>query len=89
MLEQTFKGVALAVAVSFLLPGCAHYSKSARQQRAYLKYVQKQSGVRRKMQAKVKKPRMPKQMGVSEAHITTQVYNGPQSVTSDQQSTGQ
>ena len=89
MLERIIKGVTIVLMSCLLLPGCAHYSKSARQQRAYEKYVRKQSGIRHRQQAKIKRPRMPRTMGPSEARITTEVYSDPQSVSSNPSPSGE
>jgi uncharacterized lipoprotein len=62
------------------LTGCSSFSKSNRQQRAYQKYVQKQSGARAKQQTlfrKSDKPQMPAQ-GVSEPVESTST--GPEAV---------
>jgi heat shock protein HslJ len=89
MLERILKGLTIVLISGLFLPGCAHYSKSARQQRAYEKYVRKQSGIQHRQQAKYKKVRMPRTMGPSEAKITAEAYSGPQSVSSNSGSASQ
>jgi hypothetical protein len=60
MLERRLGLVAFMCAVICLLPACAHFSSSGRQQLAYARYVRKQSHNRVKMTTKYKKVRMPK-----------------------------
>ena len=70
----------LAVLLATGLTGCSSFSKSERQQRAYQKYVQKQSGARVKQQSlfrKSGKPQMPAQ-SVSEPEESTST--GPEAV---------
>jgi uncharacterized protein YceK len=89
MLERILKSIALVLIVCLLLPGCSHFSPSARKQAAYQKYVQKQMSMRAKMrakyQAKYKSPKMPVMPSTpSEPKITAGAGSGPQSVTSAQ-----
>ena len=81
MLEQILKSLAVVSITCLALSGCAHFTKSGRQQLAYEKYVRKHSGMRFKQQAKMKTPRIPT-MVPSEPKVTTSVSDSPQSVTS-------
>jgi hypothetical protein len=87
MLERILRSVAAVLIAGLLLPGCSHFSPSARKQAAYQKYVQKQMSARAKMRAKYqatsKSPRMPLMPSTpSEPKVTADVGSGPQSVTS-------
>jgi hypothetical protein len=82
MLERTLKPVTLVLIGCLALSGCAHFTKSGRQQLAYKKYVRKQSGMRARQQAKLKTPRVPSALQPSEPKITTEVSGSPLSVTS-------
>ena len=77
------KSIVILLTFAFLLPltGCSSFSKSARQQRAYEKYVSKSSMARAKQRKhfKSEQPRMPKDLEPSEPVVTTSV--GPDSVT--------
>ena len=64
-----------------LLPSCAHFTQSGRQQAAYSKYVKKQSQNRVRQQTKFKKIRVPSP-GSSEPKEITGASQGPQSVSS-------
>jgi hypothetical protein len=89
MLERTPGWLTILVIVSFALSGgCAHFTKSGRQQLAYQKYNRKQSGMRARQQAKMKTPRVPR-MPVSEPKETTSVSDSPQSVTSAESATSE
>ena len=72
--------VALLLALLFPLTGCSSFSKSARQQRAYEKYIRKSSVARAKQRSLFRsdKPRIPKQPEPSEAVETTS--SGPESM---------
>ena len=65
-------------------PGCSHFSSSARQQRAYAKYVQKSANVREKRQKQFRreKAKIPAS-APSEPQITTEVSEAPQIGPSD------
>jgi hypothetical protein len=87
MLERILKSAAAILIACLLLPGCSHFSSSARKQAAYQKYVQRrmtaQAKVRAKYQAKYNSqntPRMPS--APSEPKVTAEAGSGPQSVTS-------
>jgi uncharacterized lipoprotein len=82
MLERILKYLLLVALAVAPLPGCSYMSKSGRQQRAYQRYVNKQSGKRTKMQKKTKTPRMPRTPGPSENKVNTGVNESPQSVRS-------
>jgi hypothetical protein len=82
MLEQTLRRVTLVLVGCLALTGCAHFTKSGRQQLAYQKYVRKQSGMRARQQVKMKTPRVPSALRPSEPKVTTGVDNSPQAVTS-------
>ena len=81
MLEQTFRWLTILLIACFAFPGCAHFTKSGRQQLAYQKYVRKQSGMRAQRQAKMRKLRVPPAL-LSEPKTTTGVGDSPQAVSS-------
>jgi hypothetical protein len=82
MLEQTLRRVTLVLIGCLALTGCAHFTKSGRQQLAYQKYIRKQSGMRARQQVKMKRPRLPSAWRPSEPKVTTEVNDSPQSVMS-------
>jgi hypothetical protein len=65
-------------------PGCSHFSSSARQQRAYAKYVRKSAIVREKRQKQFRqeKAKIPA-TAPSEPQVTMETSEGPQSVPGD------
>src|SRR5438128_12638998 len=81
MLERNLKRIALVLVGCLLIPGCAHFTKSGRQQLAYEKYVRKQSGNRARQRVKTKKLRIPV-LQPSQPKVNTSVNNSPQSMTS-------
>jgi hypothetical protein len=83
MLEQIAKKAALLLVGCLLLSSCSHFSKSARQQRAYERYVRKTSGIHMKHQAKLKGVRMPPTPVASQPQVTTEVSDSPQSMSSN------
>ena len=85
MLERFAKLLAFAFIAATLFGGCAHFSKTGRQQLAYQKYVRKCSKQRDRHQAKMKFPRIPT-VAPSQDKVTTQVGNSPESVTSSGES---
>ncbi len=84
MLEQTVRRTALVLIGCLLLPSCAHFTQSGRQQAAYAKYVRKQSHNRVRQQTKFKKTRMPTAPMPSDPTITARASGSPQSVSSGQ-----
>jgi hypothetical protein len=88
MLEQTRRLLTVALIGCFAFPGCAHFTKSGRQQLAYQKYVRKQSGMRFRQQAKMKTPRVPS-LQPSPQNVTAGVNDSPQSVTSGESQTSE
>jgi hypothetical protein len=88
MLEQTLRLLTVVLIGCFALPGCAHFTKSGRQQLAYQKYVRKQSGMRARQQAKMKTPRVPSFQS-SQPKVTAGVNDSPQSVTSGESQTSE
>ena len=66
-------------------PACSHFSSSARQQRAYAKYVRKSGIVREKRQKQFRqeKAKIPPAMAPSEPQVTTETSEGPQAAPSD------
>jgi hypothetical protein len=82
MLEQIFRRTALLAAVLLLLPSCAHFSQSGRQQLAYAKYVKKMSHNRVRQQTKFKKTKIPKTPLPSAPREMTSTGESPQSVSS-------
>jgi hypothetical protein len=74
MLELlTKRAVLILVLNCLLIPSCAHYSKSARQQRAYEHYVQKNSGIHYKEQRQHKTVRIPQARPPSSDQVNTGV----------------
>jgi uncharacterized lipoprotein len=75
--------IALMLSLVFGLSGCSMLTKSGRQERAYSKYVRKQSGARVKQQSRfrTKQPKMPTQPAPSEPTETTE--SGPESMPSE------
>ncbi|MGZ4983708.1 MAG: hypothetical protein ACXWAV_01070 [Chthoniobacterales bacterium] len=70
----------LLLAVSIALSGCSSFSKSARQQRAYEKYVRRSSIARVKQRARFHsgKPQLPPAQMPTEPVMTAQ--SGPQAI---------
>jgi hypothetical protein len=85
MLERAAQVLAFLFITTTLFGGCAHFSKSGRQQLAYEKYVRKCSKNRDRQRAKMKAPKIPT-FEPSEPKETTQLSGSPQSVTSPGQS---
>jgi hypothetical protein len=82
VLEQTIRRLSVALIVCLLLPSCAHFTSSGRQQLAYAKYVRKQSRNRVQQQTKFKKTRVPAAPNSSDPKITAGASESPESVTS-------
>jgi hypothetical protein len=65
-------------------PGCSRFSKSARQERAYAKYVRKSTHAREKRQAQFRREKaripQPDTAASSEPEVTTQTLEGSQAV---------
>jgi hypothetical protein len=64
-------------------PGCSHFSSSARQQRAYAKYVRKSSFAHQKRHAQFRqeKARIPQQDDAAQTEqISMETQEGPQAV---------
>jgi uncharacterized protein YceK len=81
MLERFARSLAVALIASIGFSGCAHFTKSGRQQLAYQKYVRKCSKQRDRQWAKMKAPHIPV-LPPSQDKVTTQVGGSPESVTS-------
>ncbi len=81
MLELTLRRMFLLLLAVLLLPSCSHFSQSARQQRAYAKYVRQQSHNRVRQQTKFKKTKVPSPQA-SQPAISSGATDGPQSVSS-------
>jgi hypothetical protein len=66
-------------------PGCSHFSSSARQQRAYAKYVRKYATGREKQQKKFlkEKSKIPPATAPSDWQVTAEASEAPQAVSSD------
>jgi hypothetical protein len=66
------------------MPSCSHFSSSARQQRAYAKYVRKSAIVHQKRQKQFRqdKAKIPP-AAPSEPQVTMEASEGPQAVPSD------
>jgi hypothetical protein len=82
MPEQIVRRTALVAAALLLLPSCAHFTQSGRQQLAYAKYVKKMSHNRVRQQTKFKKTRVPRTPLPSEPREMTSTSDSPQSVSS-------
>ena len=85
MLELLSRRTAiLATLGCLLLSSCSHYSQSARQQRAYERYVKKNSGIRYKQQRKFKAARVPSPPPSSPDRVTAGLSDdSPQSLPSE------
>jgi hypothetical protein len=84
MLERILKSLAVILASCLILPGCAYFTKSGRQQLAYEKYVRKCSYTRDRQRSKMKMPRMAIPASTpSENRVSAEVVDAPspQSVT--------
>ncbi|HAF04331.1 MAG TPA: hypothetical protein DCO65_00730 [Spartobacteria bacterium] len=84
MLERILKSLAVILASCLILPGCAHFTKSGRQQLAYQKYVRKCSYTRDRQRSKMKTPRASIPASApSDNKVSADVVNAPspQSVT--------
>lgn len=90
MLGQVLKWLTPILISCLAFPGCAHFTKSGRQQLAYEKYVRKQSGIRARQQAKVRKVhvRVPSALP-SDPKVSAGAYDSPQSVTTAESPTNQ
>jgi len=93
MLERILKSLAVILVVCLILPGCAHFTKSGRQQLAYEKYVRKCSYTRDRQRSKMKMPQMavptsaPSENKVSAGGVDA--APSPQSVTTSDSQTEQ
>jgi hypothetical protein len=67
------------------MPGCSHFSSSARDQRAYAKYVRKSATVREKQQKHFlqEKSEIPPEPAPSDWQVTAETVEAPQAVSSD------
>ncbi|MDP9292433.1 MAG: hypothetical protein M3O82_08735 [Verrucomicrobiota bacterium] len=84
MLERILKSSVVILFSCLVLPGCAHFTKSGRQQLAYQKYVRKCSYTRDRQRSKMKTPRTAMPASVpSDNKVSTDVADAPspQSVT--------
>jgi hypothetical protein len=84
MLERILKSLAVILVSCLILPGCAYFTKSGRQQLAYEKYVRKCSYTRDRQRSKMKMPRMAMPASTpSENRVSAEVVDAPspQSVT--------
>ena len=84
MLERILKSLAIILVSCLILPGCAYFTKSGRQQLAYEKYVRKCSYTRDRQRSKMKMPRMAIPASTpSENRVSAEVVDAPspQSVT--------
>jgi uncharacterized lipoprotein len=84
MLERIATFLLLLTFALAPLSGCAYMSKSGRQQMAYQRYIKKCSGRQMKVKKKIKGPKMPPTPGLSDNHVTTEVSETPQSVSSNE-----
>ncbi len=84
MLDQIFRSLAVILAGSLILSGCAHFTKSGRQQLAYEKYVRKCSYTRDRQRSKMKMARIAIPASApSENKVSAEIADAPspQSVT--------
>jgi hypothetical protein len=93
MLERILKSLAVILVVCLILPGCAHFTKSGRQQLAYEKYVRKCSYTRDRQRSKMKMLQMAVPASApSENKVSADVVDAapsPQSVTTSDSQTEQ
>jgi len=85
MLERILKFSAILLVGCFLLPGCAHFTKSGRQQLAYERYVKKCVHRRNRGRMKITKQqqRVP-DYRPSKYEVQSAVVDSPQSVTASE-----
>ena len=84
-MRSFLKSIGLIILLALCLPACSHFSKSARQQRAYEKYVHKSMKMRSKQKAKIAKHQAEipyNESGPVRTEMTT-VDEGPQAVPSE------
>jgi hypothetical protein len=84
MLERLLKPFAVTLVSFLILPGCAHFSKSGRQELAYAKYVRKCSYTRDRQRSKLKTPRIAIPASApsdNKVHVEVANAPAPQSVT--------
>jgi hypothetical protein len=81
MLERFAKSLAVVLIACIGFSGCAHFTKSGRQQLAYQKYVRKCSYTRDRQASKMKMPRIP-MFAPSRDKVTADVGSSPESVRS-------
>ena len=77
------RNISYLLLLALALSGCSSFSKSARQQRAYAKYVRNSSIARVKQQNKMFRsgnPQLPPLQPVSDPVVTAEA--GPQAITS-------
>jgi PBP1b-binding outer membrane lipoprotein LpoB len=81
-MKTRFSSLSLLLACALMLGGCSHYSKSARQQRAYANYVRNASVTRAKQGLKLRpgKVQLPPMPEASDPIVSSE--SGPQAMTS-------
>ena len=92
MLERILTSLTVVLVSGLILPGCAHFTKSGRQQLAYEKYVRKCSYTRDRQRSKMKMPRMAMPASApSENKVSADLVDAPspQSVTTGDSQTEQ
>ncbi len=88
MLERIPRLLAFALIVAFVaLTGCSSFSKTARQEAAYARYVKKFSHNRVQQKKKYAKVKIPKGE-VSRNMVNADAANAPQSATSSEGQSG-
>ena len=87
MLERILKFSAILLVGCFLLPGCAHFTKSGRQQLAYERYVKKCMHRRNRQRVKIAKQQQQiPDYKPSKYEVKSGVVDSPQSVTTSESS---
>jgi hypothetical protein len=87
MLERIPRLLIVALIVCVGLSGCSSFSKTARQEAAYARYVKKFSNGRVKQKKKYAKVKIPKGQ-MSQNIVNTGATNAPQSVSSSEGQSG-
>jgi hypothetical protein len=83
--DAIVKPLCLILVLALSLPACARFSKGARQQRAYQKYVQKSMAMRKRQQSKISRKRATQQLPAEVGPMTeSTTTDGPQAVPREQ-----
>jgi hypothetical protein len=86
MVDQVTKRIALSLVIGLAFSSCGYFSKTAQDQRAYDRYVRRNSGIHYKEQlkmAKIKsKPQRIEAPPPSDPRVTAEAADGPQAASS-------